>query len=616
MARGSGKTELVKAAALWAILNGYRKFVVIVGATAQDAARIMADLKSTLACNDRIHAAFPEATHAIRDMRGTPQKARAQTWADGTPTGLEWTRTGVRLAWVKGAPCSGACLATAGLTGAIRGLSATGPDGETLRPDLALADDVQDRESATSPAQTAERLRIIRGDVLGLAGPTKTIAALATLTVIAEGDLADQLLDRERNPQWQGERMRMAESFPADEALWATYFDIRANELRSGGTGRAATEFYRARRPAMDIGCVMNWPERFDAGRYASAVEEMMVKRHDDPEAFAAEMQNDPVRSEAARSSARELSTAAVAGKLNNVPRGVVPAGCTRVVGMIDVGSSVLWYGVAAFDERFNGAVVDYGCYPPQNRTYFAARDARPALADVFPGMDESQMVFAGLRVLTDDLLGRRYARQDTGEPAAVERCLVDARWQTDVVHQLCRQSAHAAALLAATGYSTASSVRAMNDWQTKPGERVGWNWRLGPASGGRGRQLLFDPDHWKSFAADRLATPPGSSGCLQLFGGTADAHRMLADHVCAEYAVRVAVRDRVFDRWELRPNRDNHLLDVLVGLCVAASVQGLVWSASGEPAPPRPPRKKINLSDLFYAKHGYRAGDPMPNRV
>ena len=96
-----------------------------------------------------------------------------------------------------------------------------------------------------------------------------------------------------------------------------------------------------------------------------------------------------------------------------------------------------------------------------------------PSLADLFPGLDERQRVYAGLRALTDDLLGRRYARQDTGEPAAVERCLIDARWQTDAVHHLCRQSAHAALLLAAKGYSTASSVRAMNDWQTKPGERV-----------------------------------------------------------------------------------------------------------------------------------------------
>jgi hypothetical protein len=293
---------------------------------------MMADLRSTLEFNDALYAAFPEACHCVRDMRGSPQRARAQTWEDGTPTGLLWTKGSVRLAWVKGAACSGAVVATAGLTGAVRGLSATGPAGETVRPDLVLLDDPQDRESATSPAQTAERERIIRGDVLGLAGPTKTIAAVMPCTVIAAGDLADRHLDRGLNPQWQGERTRLVEAFPANEAMWETYFDIRANELRGGGDGSAATAFYRTHRADMDAGCVLAWPERFDAQRYVSAVEEAMVKRHDDPEAFAAEMQNDPIRLEAVAGSVRTLDAGAVAGKVSGLARGVVPVAATQLV--------------------------------------------------------------------------------------------------------------------------------------------------------------------------------------------------------------------------------------------------------------------------------------------
>src|SRR5262245_2704003 len=55
MPRGSGKTELCKATALWAILYGYRKFVVVIGATAKDAERVIDDLKATLEGNEDLN---------------------------------------------------------------------------------------------------------------------------------------------------------------------------------------------------------------------------------------------------------------------------------------------------------------------------------------------------------------------------------------------------------------------------------------------------------------------------------------------------------------------------------------------------------------------------------
>src|SRR6478609_4586484 len=66
MPRGSGKTELVKATALWSILYGYRKFVVIIGAKALHAQRIIGDMKKSLSNSDEIYAAFPEAVHHVR----------------------------------------------------------------------------------------------------------------------------------------------------------------------------------------------------------------------------------------------------------------------------------------------------------------------------------------------------------------------------------------------------------------------------------------------------------------------------------------------------------------------------------------------------------------------
>jgi hypothetical protein len=374
MARGSGKTELLKAAALWAILYGYRKFTVIIGPTATHAARVMDDLKTTLAHNDRLAAAFPEACHCVRDLEGIVHRARVQL-LDGKPSGLEWTANGVRLAWVGGAACSGAVIRAAGLTGAIRGMSATGPDGGTIRPDLVLIDDPSDREAAQSPTQTDNLERIVTGDVLGLSGPTNTIACLAAVTIIADDDLADRLLDRERNPQWQGERTRLVEAWPTDTELWDRYFDIRDNSLRAGGDGSEATEFYKAHRDQMDAGAVMSWPERFDPDRYASALEEAMCKRHESPAAFASEFQNQPLKELSPASAA--LDPGMLERKVTNLPRRTVPRECTRLTAGIDVGAHVLFYTVCAWDERYGGSVIEYGTFPDQNRPYFSKSDPR-----------------------------------------------------------------------------------------------------------------------------------------------------------------------------------------------------------------------------------------------
>lgn len=148
-----------------------------------------------------------------------------------------------------------------------------------------------------------------------------------------------------------------------------------------------------------------------------------------------------------------------------------------------------------------------------------------------------------------------------------------------------------------------------MDDWPRRENERVGPSWRYGVPPSGRGYQLLFDPDYWKSFLADRLTTPPGSGGCLQFFGEHRGQHRLLADHLTAEYATRISARGRTFDKWDPKPGgAENHFLDVITGCCVAASFGGLAFNENpdGTALGPRP-RKKVKLSDLFYAKHGYR---------
>ena len=168
------------------------------------------------------------------------------------------------------------------------------PDGRSVRPSLVVLDDPQTDDSARSLSQCANRESILAGAVLGLAGPGKKISGIMPCTVIRPGDMADNILDRDKHPEWNGERTRMVYSFPKNESMWQRYAEIRAEGLRKGDGGSSATEYYRQNREAMDEGSVVSWPERFNYDEL-SAIQHAMNLRLQDEAAFFAEYQNEPL---------------------------------------------------------------------------------------------------------------------------------------------------------------------------------------------------------------------------------------------------------------------------------------------------------------------------------
>lgn len=365
--------------------------------------------------------------------------------------------------------------------------------------------------------------------------------------------------------------------------------------MRLGDEGKAATEFYGRNREAMDAGSDVAWPERFNADEL-SAIQNAMNWRIDNPRAFAAEAQNDPIADEDEKPSV-VLSPDAIAKRVDQVPRREVPRDCTRLTAFVDCGSHVLWYVVVGWSESFGGNVLDYGTWPRQNRDYFAAGDVRPSLDDLYPTLTEPQRLHAGLGDLTGEVLGIEYPRNGSGEPLRVERCLIDSGWLPDTVHGFCRSSPFAGILHASKGHAAGSNAKPVSEWAVKPGERAGRDWRLSSPASGRGRVVVFDSDSWKSFVADRITTPPGGGGALLLHAlDRGRSHQLLADHLAAEFATRITAKGRTYDAWQARPGADNHWLDCLVGAAVAASVQGLRWLDGEDRAEKPPPR---NLADV-----------------
>lgn len=582
MPRSSGKTTLSMAAAVWAGLYAHRSFIVLIGATEPHAEELLDAVRSELESNDLLFDDFPEVCYPIRRLEGIVHRCNGQT-LNGERTKMSWKAKEMIFPTIKKEKTSGIVLRVAGITGRVRGMKSPGPNGSSIRPDLVIVDDPQTDESARSLTQNDSREKVLTGAVLGLAGPKTKIAAVMPCTVIAPGDMADRTLDRERNPAWHGERMKMVYSFPTDEKAWDEYARIRRESLQNGGKGEEATEYYRANREAMDVGATVGWVDRFNADEL-SAVQNAMNLKIDKPFAFAAEYQNEPIV-ESLSEELPQLADDLLVKRLNGLPMGVVPHECNRLTAMIDVGGKTHWYAVLAFDSNFGGSVIDYGCWPRQNRAFFDADDARPNFETDYPDLGEEARVYAGAESLTNEILSRRYVRESGGEPMQVERCGIDAGWLPDTIAEFCRQSPHSAVLTPTKGYSAGVNKAPLHRWKRKPGYRFGLNWIISHEAGRhRGRLCTFDASTWKSFLVDRFISPFGTPGALRYFGkeGSSYVHQLIANHFTCEFRKREESKYGMVDVWSKKPQRkDNHLFDCVVGACVMASVQGLPWQTA-----------------------------------
>ncbi|XZE35802.1 terminase gpA endonuclease subunit [Pirellulaceae bacterium SH501] len=498
---------------------------------------------------------------------------------------------------IAGSHASGAIIKVAGLTGRIRGMKFKRPDGKTVRPSLVVLDDPQTDESARSLSQCANREAILAGAVLGLAGPGKKISGIMPCTVIRPGDMADNILSRDRHPEWNGERTRMVNSFPTNEALWQRYAEIRAEGFRAGDGGAAGTEFYRQNQESMDEGADVAWKQRFNHDEL-SAIQHAMNLKLQDEAAFFAEYQNEPLPEETV--DADQLTADQVTAKTNNLERRTVPIAANHLTAFIDVQQKLLFYVIAAWEDDFTGYVIDYGTYPDQNRAYFTLRDARQTLATAAEGTGLEGSIYAGLESLTNILLGREWCRDD-GAAMKIERCLIDANWghSTNVVYQFCRQSPHASILLPSHGRFVGASSNPFSEYKRRPGDRVGLNWRIPSVHGKRAiRHIVYDTNWWKSFMHARLAVAMGDRGCMSIFGSSSETHRMFAEQITSEYFIKTQGRGRTVDEWKARPEQpDNHWLDCLVGCAVAASMQGALLF--GTDHRPIERRERISFREL-----------------
>jgi hypothetical protein len=601
MPRGAGKTTICEGGCIYAVNYGFRRFPVMVGATAGHAEQLLDSVKSEYENSELMLEDFPEICYPIQKLDGIARRADGQL-LNGKRTMIDWKNKVAIMPTVDGSLASGTIIGVKGIDGAIRGMKFKRADGSTARPDLCIIDDPQTKESARSMSQSVYRESVISGDIIGLAGPGKKIAAVMPCTVIAPGDMADRMLNRKTHPEWHGVKTRMMDAMPNRLDLWETYSEMRKEGLRGDDKGAAATEYYAANRAAMDEGAKPAWEDRFEPGEI-SAVQSAMNIYFRDPAVFAAEYQNDPLEESKGQ---RDLTAEQICTKLNMLKRGIVPLAATHLTMFVDIQAKILYYTVCAWQDNFTGYVVEYGAWPDQRRLSFTANDPPVTLAKATGAGAVEACIHAGLIAIHAELVSRDWKRED-GTGMKIERCMVDANWgqSTETVYDICRRIG--GVMMPAHGRYVGASSSPLNALTTKPGDRKGLEWRIPAKDGKRAVQhVLFDVNFWKSFVVQRLGLAIGNPGAMMLFQAKQQQHEHFAAHLLAETRTVVEAKGRKADEWRLPSNRpDNHWFDCLVGCAVGASTLGV---RSVEAEAKAEPRNRLKLSDIQREKRYARS--------
>ena len=363
MPRGTGKTSICEGAGIWALAYAHRPFIVLIGATEPDAGKMLDSIKTEWETNEALADDFPEIVFPIKALEGINIRANGQT-QNGMRTCISWNSDEIVLPTIEGSLTSGIAMQCAGITGRIRGRKHKKQDGTAIRPSLVIIDDPQTDESAKSPQQCKNRTSILSKAIIGLAGVGNKIAGFMPCTVIQREDMADQILDRDKYPEWQGQKTKMVLSFPDEiETLWKEYDDLRIDSLQQGLGISLATKFYIENQKEMDKGCEVYWQERFNEDEH-SAIQNAMNLFFTNQESFYSEYQNEPM--EDLGDALELIKPDEFMQKINRVDKMIIPVGGVLLVTYIDVQKKALYYVTCAFDEDYNCSVVDYGTYPDQ----------------------------------------------------------------------------------------------------------------------------------------------------------------------------------------------------------------------------------------------------------
>ena len=258
--RGVGKSALLYGIILYLALTGRRRFPVYLPWSARAMKRGLQFWRAALAFNERLLADYPEYCAPFAHGKGVAQRMPAMRWSD---TG---EACGALLQICDGMivlPDARGVIGGSSVNGNPRGLNLSQSDGSIIRPDLALVDDPQDRDVASSLAMVTETCAVIDSDIAGLGSAGSAFPILLSGNCIVEDDVMARYLC---DPGWSGIRVSCVERWPdgwADNGpvwkLWRDWWELYRDDPAAGAA------HYRKHRSAMRGGMELSAPNAYRA---------------------------------------------------------------------------------------------------------------------------------------------------------------------------------------------------------------------------------------------------------------------------------------------------------------------------------------------------------------
>ena len=591
--RGEGKTTIAECVLIYCLLLGLLKFPVVVAATGKHANQILSNIKHEMEFNDLLHEDYPEVCEPIRALEGTPQRAAKQHVQD-EKTHIQWSQDAVVLPTIAGSKASGAILKTFGLDAAIRGVKHNGQ-----RPDFVLIDDPETRESADSNHQIATREETIERDIAGLGGQGRPLGRLVLCTLQNHKCLAAKLTDPKQKPSWGGKRYSLLKARPERVDLWDEYIRIKetGGETGEDPDGRKAQAFYEQNRAEMDRGAIVSNPERyFKLALPDGSQMELSALQHCyniiakiGPNSFATEYQNEPPLDDVPESSG--VTASIVRSRLNGLPMGLVPSGCTALTAGVDVGKYTCHWVVIAWLKNATGFVLEHG----KQKVRDTDEDSSDSAVE--------RAIFLALSEWRDRIISDPYL-DDDGQARKLDVALIDSGsgLHESAVYQFVRSSG-GNPFRASKGFGGGHRQSPFRGGQPSATRKVGNNWYASKQQPHNIWLWGLNAGYWKQWTQERFLTEHRGEagdfrpGSLSLWGDDERTHVNYSKQIVAEKLVRVFEPSKGYrEFWEIQKDggRNNHWLDATYMACAAADMCGVKLLGTDKPRTSDGPRPTL----------------------
>jgi hypothetical protein len=617
--RGEGKTKLAIYTALYLTLTGLAVFPIVIGKNQRKSESELRTVREKLQQSELLLQDFPEICQPFKAVGGWSSRARMQTVA-GEFSRLELAadhliyptigRHQLPDDWPEDIePVSrGQILASIGIDGGIRGTNY-----RDIRPDIAIIDDIEDRQAAESDAVIEKNEDIIEKDIAGLASSARRVARVFLCTIQNRKCIAFKFTDPKKKPSWKGKRYRKMIKRPDRMDLVQEYMTKRIERADDDPDAREAFRFWRDNRAEIERDCVVSNASSFDGTIHEdgeplelSAIQSYFNKVADwGEEAVATEIDNDPPEEVGPQGSG--LSWQMVAGRLSGLDRGQLPANASCVTAAIDLGKYLCHWVVIAWWKGAGGCIIDYG---------------RAEVVGTDKGMDNQAsepQIYKALLNWRDEILNKKYV-DAAGSARKVDAVFVDSGTFTDAAYQFVRD-------VNGTPFYVSKGIGNYRDKTTETDKIKPGNHFHAAYQETQGLWLYeLNTDYWKQFIHERFLTPTFDEqnflrrGALSLFNQPGDKkHTSYAQHIVAEELVSEFKEGKGLKTYWNVVSDNNHWLDATYNAAAAASARGIYLLSPTPDTPngqsvtarPKAPNEQAQQKPPAGKPAGQRHGTP-----